>query len=265
MDRKELLNSYVIPIVVVAVIMGSLYAYAGNWPPMVVVKSGSMMHDATSHFGTLDIGDLTIVKRTSKIVTYVEGRATGHRSFGDFGDVVVYRPDGSTSRIPIIHRALIYVEWRGGHFAAPSLALLRNGRDWVSETNDYSNLGSYLIIKKVGPSGRDLLVDLSGIPHESGYLTFGDHNLITSTSKGRVPQGEGYLAVDQNIGISRHPVHEEWIVGKARGEIPWMGLMKLYVRGEVPPNTPTRSKAGFWTVIAIIVFAVVFPSVRKKK
>ncbi len=265
MDRKELLNSYVIPLIVVAVVMGSLYAYSGNWPPMVVVKSGSMMHDDTSHFGVLDIGDLTVVKKTGKIVTYVEGRATGHRSFGDFGDVIVYHPDGSASRIPIIHRALIYVEWRGDRFAAPSLALLRNGRDWVSETDDYSNLGSYLIIKGVGPSGRNLLVDLSSLPHESGYLTFGDHNLITSTSRARVSGDDGYLAVDQNIGIARHPVRKEWIIGKARIEIPWMGLLKLYVKGEVPPETPTRSKVGFWSVIALIVAAVLLPSARRRK
>jgi len=212
MDRKEVLNSYVIPIVVVAVIMGSLYAYSGNWPPMVVVKSGSMMHDETSHLGVLDIGDLTIVKKTRKIVTYVEGRATGHRSFGDFGDVIVYRPDGSTSRIPIIHRALIYVEWRGDHFAAPSLALLRNGRDWVSETNDYADLGSYLLIKGVGPSGRNLIVDLSSLPRESGYLTFGDHNLIACTSKARISGVEGYMAPS---GVGGHSGRVVWFLNLA--------------------------------------------------
>ena len=62
------------------------FAYSGNWPPMVVIESGSMEHDNNplyseprySHIGIIDTGDLVIVKQAEKkdIVTYLEGKKT---------------------------------------------------------------------------------------------------------------------------------------------------------------------------------------------
>ena len=62
------------------------FAYSGNWPPMVVIESGSMEHDDNplyqepgyTHLGVIDTGDLVIVKKAEKedIVTYLQGKKT---------------------------------------------------------------------------------------------------------------------------------------------------------------------------------------------
>ena len=62
------------------------FAYSGNWPPMVVIESGSMEHTDNplydepgfTHIGTIDTGDLVVVKeaRKSEIVTYLQGKKT---------------------------------------------------------------------------------------------------------------------------------------------------------------------------------------------
>ena len=51
------------------------FAYSSNWPPMVVIESGSMEHTENplydepgfTHIGTIDTGDLVIVKEAKKI------------------------------------------------------------------------------------------------------------------------------------------------------------------------------------------------------
>ena len=100
-------------------------AYSGNWPPMVVIESGSMEHDNNSlyaepgytHLGTIDTGDLVIVKEAGKqdIVTYLKGKDTGYEKYGDFGDVIVYYKNGirtynDQSVTPVIHRAMFWVD-----------------------------------------------------------------------------------------------------------------------------------------------------------
>ena len=65
------------------------FSYSGNWPPMVVIESGSMEHDNNplyseprySHIGTIDTGDLVVVKKVKKsdIVTYLEGKKTDYK------------------------------------------------------------------------------------------------------------------------------------------------------------------------------------------
>ncbi len=104
-------NPFLIAVVIFGVIVGSLYAYSGVWPPMAVVMSDSMMHPLSSsfgHLGTLVPGDIVIIKKTSHIVTYEEGKKTGYKSFGSYGDVIIYR-DPVLHRL-IIHRAMMWVK-----------------------------------------------------------------------------------------------------------------------------------------------------------
>ncbi|MCK9307685.1 MAG: S26 family signal peptidase, partial [Methanoculleus sp.] len=44
------------------------------------------------------------------LVTWSEGQRTGESSFGDYGNVIVYRPNGVDTVHPIIHRAMTYVD-----------------------------------------------------------------------------------------------------------------------------------------------------------
>ena len=101
------------------------FAYSGNWPPMVVIESGSMEHTDNplydepgfTHIGTIDTGDLVVVKEAGKseIVTYLQGKKTDYKKYGDYGDVIVYYKNGireldGTPVTPVIHRlSLIHI------------------------------------------------------------------------------------------------------------------------------------------------------------
>lgn len=49
------------------------------------------------------------------------------------------------------------------------------------------------------------------------------------------------------------PVDLEWVVGKARGEIPWFGLLKLWSTGSLGSPSPDNSVRNLWASLAIIV------------
>ncbi len=84
------------------------YALAGTWPAMVAVESGSMVPN-------IHIGDIVFIQCPSRveIMTYQSGREIGHRIFGDYGDVIVFRPNGDRYETPIIHRVMYWV-YAGG-------------------------------------------------------------------------------------------------------------------------------------------------------
>ncbi len=119
-------------VLIMAVILGAIYAYTGVWPPLVVVESASMQHsDSESYLGVIDTGDLVFVQAAparTDVVTYVQGRATGYTTYGDYGDVIVFRLFNRPQDTPIIHRAIMYVIPNGtcGPACAdvPELALL---------------------------------------------------------------------------------------------------------------------------------------------
>mgnify|MGYP001481673952 FL=1 len=93
-------------VVVVGGIALALYLFAGTWPAVVPIESESMVPH-------MNVGDLVLVvdeDRFGGLTTWVEGQQTGHSSFGDYGDVIVYRPNGADSVHPIIHRAMTYVD-----------------------------------------------------------------------------------------------------------------------------------------------------------
>ncbi|NLA38247.1 MAG: S26 family signal peptidase [Methanomicrobiales archaeon] len=99
---------------VVAVVGGialALYLIAGTWPAVVTIESRSMVPN-------MNVGDLVLVvdeNRFGGLTTWDRGQLTGYRSFGDYGDVIIYRPNGVDSVHPIIHRAMGYVDPPGGY------------------------------------------------------------------------------------------------------------------------------------------------------
>ncbi|HOB17301.1 MAG TPA: S26 family signal peptidase [Candidatus Methanoculleus thermohydrogenotrophicum] len=93
-------------VTVVACIALALYLFAGTWPAVVTIESESMVPN-------MNVGDLVLVvdeDRFGNLVTWAEGQWIGHQSFGDYGDVIIYRPNGVDSVHPIIHRAMTYVD-----------------------------------------------------------------------------------------------------------------------------------------------------------
>ncbi len=101
---NDIIKDILSTLITVAVIIGIGIAITGTWPFMVAVESGSMV----PHMHRGDVVFLLSPDRT-KIVTWEEGKKIGYRSFGDYGDVIVYHPNGKGGT-PVIHRAMYWIE-----------------------------------------------------------------------------------------------------------------------------------------------------------
>ena len=90
---------------VVAVVGGIallLFLICGTWPAVVAVESESMLPN-------MHVNDLVFVvqkDRFGPLQTYETGGNDGYMKFGNYGDVIIYRPNGATNIHPIIHRAI---------------------------------------------------------------------------------------------------------------------------------------------------------------
>ncbi len=243
----------VIAMAFVASVLLVMYAYTGLWPPLVVVESNSMMHseDNTSYIGVIDTGDMVLVKDVDTpddIVTYMEGFVDGHRTYGDYGDVIIYKKMGSEISTPIIHRAIVNLEANeDGSYRCEALRDAPEDKWNVTGGSDsWDHLTSTLIIYNVGYRNTSVNIDIASILSEfrransdptDGFITRGDHN----------------TGVDQSYRSTYVPVDIDWVVGKARGEIPWFGLLKLWVTDSLGSEAPENSVRSLWVSIAVIV------------
>ena len=247
------LRDAVIAMAFVASVLLAMYAYTGLWPPLVVVESNSMMHseDNISYVGVIDTGDMVLVKDVDTpddIVTYMEGVVDGHRTYGDYGDVIIYKKMGSEISTPIIHRAIVNLEANeDGSYRCEALRDAPEAKWSVSgESDSWEHLTSTLIIYNVGYRDTTVSIDIASILGEfrransdptDGFITRGDHN----------------SGVDQSYRSTYVPVDIDWVVGKARGEIPWFGLLKLWVTDSLGSAAPENSVHNLWISIAVIV------------
>ncbi len=235
-----------VAVLFVSLVLIAMFAYTGLWPPLVVVESDSMMHgfDNHSNVGTIDTGDLVLVKRVGKpsdVATYVDGLVSGHKTYGDYGDVVIYKRGGSDSTTPIIHRAIIYLEYdaSAGSYRAPSLQYIPADRWSTSNaSNSWDDLNSVLYLTHLGYNDLTVTIDVGDFirSERSGFVTKGDHN----------------LGIDQMF-TTTGPVDISWVVGKARGEIPWFGLLKLWSTGTLGSPAPDNSVRDLWISLALII------------
>lgn len=213
---------------VLLIVLSSLWMYTGRWghSPVVVVESGSMMHCSnglgsavalgrdcdSSRFGrvgTIDPGDLIFVKDVDgpgEVETFAEG---GESRYHGAGDVIVYKPNGGDLAVPVIHRAMFWIEVEAdGSYTFPDLGIER------SRSLDVDDLGIDAAEYRIGPGCQDVAFAHQLRPGMAGFITKGDNNECFDQS---------------SSGLQYLPVDPEWIVGKARGEVPWLGLVKLFV------------------------------------
>lgn len=92
-------------VAIVGMVALIVYALAGTWPAMVAVESGSMTPN-------IHIGDIVFIQCPSRveITTYYVGKGCGYRTFGEYGHVIVFKPNGDPYVTPIIHRAMYWVD-----------------------------------------------------------------------------------------------------------------------------------------------------------
>ena len=240
-------------VLAILVFIFSVTAYSGEIPPVSTIASESMTHSDYWTYGTMNVGDIVFVKKVDSvpgnIVTYVVGRETNYSTYGEYGNVILYKnPSGTT----IIHRAIFYLSWNDSF---PVVQGYHN-QSWITVTRDY------VLITDVGFSHRNLVVYIGGMLNESGFITVGDFNLafrgIYNSSL------NAYEAADQNVGITNAPVNSHNIVGVAFWDIPWFGLIKLNVLklyGQWPySNEVARNSYDYlFSAIAVILVLAFFP------
>jgi signal peptidase len=229
-----LLRDLGVAALIVGIILLSLFLYTSNWPPMVVIESKSMQHsDTESSIGVIDTGDLVLVQKahsTSDIITYVEGQATGYRTYGGYGDVIIYKAGGDFNDKSIIHRALVRLDWNesSGTIDIPDLddEKWELGEDWSGTTGGGDNVTS--------PYGLDGTIWLYHVGYGDVTVTLSISAYVSQFIADN-PNGSAFIAMgDHNINLMAHTgnpdpsiIRLEWIEGRARGEIPWFGLLKL--------------------------------------
>ncbi len=245
---KGTIRDVMVSFIIVAAIFLALYAYSGVWPPIVVIESGSMQHGSDSHIGTIDTGDIVVVKKVyspDDVVSYIEGRIHGYRTYGDYGDVIIYNYQGRS----IIHRAIAYLIWDGDHWRVRGVNM-SNLPDWLYIDKDQITIynvshGPYDTII-IHIDRRHLNPDVVG---DEGFITMGDHNLEVYGSTAYDQNGmDGFLPICPKL------VDYNMIEGVARGELPWFGAIKLYLTGtntdEIPPSTNLWLGLSLVTIVA---------------
>ncbi len=226
--------------------IGAMSALLGTWPPFMAVESRSMQHsDSSSAIGIIDTGDVVVVSDPwahGGIRTYLDSLQDGYRSFGGYGDVVVYQTPGQDA--PIVHRAfceLVYNSTADG-FDMPALANIPPSM-WLGpdDRHGWQGLSDWVQIADVGYADVTVYIDLNHMlramgdhPH-GGLITMGDHNWQET-------EGPRFGLVDQG-SLVKEPIEKEWIVGKVVGEVPWVGTIRLWLTGTMPPYMPANSIA----------------------
>lgn len=221
---------------IVLLVLGTLWGYTGQAigdSPVVVVESGSMMHckngmpqlgrdcDASTfaRLGTIDPGDLILVKDIDSRTDVATRAGGGDHHYGRSGDVIIFKPDGRAGT-PVIHRALFWIQIeQDGTFSVPEFGI-----------SHAQNLDQPQLLELGLNRGyADDLRTMGAGPRDSGFVTRGDNN--------------GQADQDHSSSIAALPVKPAWILGVARGEIPWLGLVKL-LANDLLTGTSNFAAAG---------------------
>jgi len=229
----------------------ALFLVSGTWPAVVTIESESMVPH-------MNVGDLVFVvsaDRFGELRTWTTGKETGYQKFGDYGDILIYRPNDAPNPPvsipfvtrgvhPIIHRAM---EKIGEGEDIPKYYNVYRGQATPAQYVPATIRNNSLVLMDgtvVTPQNADPLVGYvvqTGIksPH-AGYITKGDNNLVSDQA--------GYLSSVSGQVIM--PVRDDWVVGKALFTIPLLGYLPLNI---VP------------VAVILIAFMIVWEYHSKKK
>ena len=241
-----LLRDVLVALLLVFIVLIALWSYTGQWfgAPMVAIESGSMQHrnEPFGRIGTIDAGDMVLlvkINKKSEIDPFINDNKQ-NMQYGKTGDVIVYHPDGNPGLDQIIHRAMCWVE----------VEYINGVKTYTIEGTEYINHSATekIYIPELGIKDQNhdpVKVDWS----HSGFITKGDN------------PDTNYLC-DQTGGIAKEPVKVDWISGKARGEIPWIGTINLFFndlvsgKGSTVKNVPGDSLI---CLVLLIMFLVSIP------
>ena len=241
-SKISIMRDVFVAFLIVFVILMALWIYTGQWfgAPMVAIESGSMMHknEPFGRIGTIDAGDMVLlVKINGKddIIPYAEKDSNSYQ-YGNYGDVVIYHPDGRSDRDQIIHRAMCWIDVEGvGNektYTIKECGIIKQDADEPLYCPEFGIMTM---------DGTPIKVDWDN----SGFITKGDNSETNPTC-------------DQVGGITSQPVEPEWISGKARGELPWIGTINLFFNDltggkNTVGNVPEDSLICLFVLIGVLV------------
>ncbi len=254
--RRPLLSAF-LPLIILLIISLALCSYSDVWPPLAAIDSGSMQHsDDQSGLGVLDAGDIVLIKKVrslSEINTYLDGLSAGSESYAEHGDVIIYLEEGMPR--PIIHRAICNLQYNttGGGFDLPSLSKVPKSLWYASGEGSWWNLKGMLSLFRVGYAAVTVNINLTEIlqkmgndPH-GGLITMGDANWVT-TPFGKIGQyGQSWLRNGEE------PIILESVVGVAKGEVPWLGGLKVAISEGSLRSVPVNSQVAMISVFALLI------------
>jgi signal peptidase len=232
-----------------------LYLICGTWPAVVTIESESMVPH-------MNVGDLVVVvqkDRYGEFQTWDTGRKTNTTRFGDYGDVLIYQPNGANNPVipvpfissgvhPIIHRAMTQA---GAGLPVPSYINPYRGQstpsDYLTLSASKTAIGGYTVLytgswngsETIVPGKNDIYIQTPDgrfvlpaafITPGAGYVwAHGE----PSTHSGYITKGDNNIASDQGSAIAGlgalEPVKEEWVIGKALFAIPFVGYLPLHI------------------------------------
>lgn len=215
-------------VLVVGGVALGLFLVSGTWPAVVTIESESMVPH-------MQVGDLVFVvaqDRFGPLQDWTEGKESGYMKFGDYGDVLIYRPNGADNSViplisggvhPIIHRAMVTTD---GGAPIPQYINLYRGlatpQVYLPATIENNQLvleNGTVINESTANPEIGYIVQSSVIAANSGYITKGDNNQVSD---------QGSYLSNRDLGIIQ-PVEKEWIVGKALFTIPLLGYLPLNI------------------------------------
>src|SRR5947209_5386566 len=237
---KGLVRDLLVAGIIVVIVLVGIYVYTGVWPPLVVVESQSMQHSGTeSYLGVIDTGDMVFQQAAPNrgdVVTYLEGRASGYATYSDYGDVIIFRHGSDPT--PVIHRAITCPPTCSGLYLR-TLTIHRMGFR--------RNLG-------ITFNFTDFFV----FAPRSGYITMGDYNAAFIS-----------CATPPFDPCAGTPYDRQWlpvqgdIIGRARGEFPWFGLLKLTLQPTITCcsgwGDPEAPKNSWDSLVVSLVVLFAFP------
>jgi signal peptidase len=252
----------------VLLILGGLWVATGQFPPMVVVESGSMMHDTEDgSVGAIDPGDLVIVMNPSRknIITYAESiqeenKNFGYSSLGMNGDVIIFSKNGGNDT-PVIHRAILKVELNNSDNGKKTWNVLGTNLVNVSTINltlDYPckyHGGTYNLEIK------------NWQPNHSGYITSGDNSETNGCKIDQIVATgqDARNGLKDEFGNPVTAIKDEWVLGIASSEIPWLGAIKLFTSGTHGAVTEETWANLSITIVIVLMTPTIYESLTRNK
>ena len=260
--RDSLYFEPMVALAIIVLLLVGLFAFSQTWPPLYVVESNSMQHAPHDVPGLINAGDLVLAQKipNGSIQPYVVAVRTGHATYGELGDVLLYYPFGARDNTPLVHRALLWMQWSGAtqSYSIPDLAGLPCGSSHTATEFYYETNGSgcgtsqlrstaTLGLYNLGWNQKSftLTLDSATLGNHSGFLTMGDNN--TGPDQG---PSEGLGSAPSLSSL----VEPGWIIGVARGMLPWFGAIKLLFEGGTHAQLVP---AGSWQYLGLSFVGVI--------